>query len=138
MSFKDVVLKSFSLSNCTTKAKCWVVKTPRNCGHPSTKGRIRMQYGERSKDSTESKQRQFPYVGGLQKNWHSHLSRPYPEALKNTYTHTHKMKHTTQPNKATGLQTGIGKGTLPPAAPDPHCLPSLPQGLCSRLHRCTV
>lgn len=98
MSFKDVMLKGFSLSNCTTKAKCWVVKALRSSGHHSTKGRIRMNMGTQ-KDSREPKQRQFPYVGGLQKIWHSHLSRAYPEALKNTNTHT--TKHTTQPNRAT-------------------------------------
>lgn len=49
MSFKDVVLKGFSLRNCTTKTKCFVVKALRERGHPSTDGRIKMQCGEQRK-----------------------------------------------------------------------------------------
>lgn len=49
MSLKDVVLKGFSLSNCTTKTKCLVVKTLRKSGHPSTDGRIKLQCGEHRK-----------------------------------------------------------------------------------------
>lgn len=104
-------------------------KCPQNSGHPSTKGRIRMQYGGHRKDSTESKQRQFSYVGGLPKNWHSHLSRAYPGALKNTHTQRNTQHNQTE---LLGLQTETGPGALPPATLDPHCLPSLPQGPCSK------
>lgn len=116
-----VILKGFSLSHCTTKAKSWVLKARRNSGHPSTKGWARMQYGGHRKDPMESKQRQFSSVGGLQKNWHSHLSRAYPGALKNT--HTYPKTHT-QPNSYWGCRQrqALGLCHLPLLIPTV-CLP---------------
>lgn len=118
-----VILKGFSLSNCTTKFKCWVVKVPRHSGHPSTKGRIRMQYEGCRKDSRKSKQRQFSYVGGLQKNWCSHLSRAYPRALKNTHTYNETHNTTKQATGSADKRQALELCHLPLLIPTV-CLPS--------------
>lgn len=102
MSFKDVMLKGFSLSNCTTKVKCWVVKPPRNSGHPSTKGRIRMNMGN-AKRFHGIKTETIPLGGWFAKNLAQSLIQSLPRSIKK-YKHTHNETHNTTKRSYSGCR----------------------------------